>query len=122
MNKEQKLKIIESNISTLENNGLNPVFKNGGYSYSKNITNIFTLLDEYSEKYYKFEPAINKKNEVKMQNCNFENYALMDCIYYFNTIWHLETGIAVGIVISRVESGEYLKALKRFKNLIENEA
>ena len=38
---------------------------------------------------------------------------------YFDYVWHLEASLAVGTVKKQIESGKYIKVLKKFINYLE---
>ena len=121
MNNKELLKKIINDVET-KNYSIN--FNNGGlgsYHYSDEITNLFKILDDdyirniYNENIGEYN--YDSKKELD-QNTEPESYSLVDCGIYFNWIWHLESGIAVGIVKRRIEEGKYLRALKKFYELI----
>lgn len=120
MNKEEKLIIIEENIKAIENNQVEFQFINGGYSYSSNLTSLFSVLNEYSELYLNAHYSYDKKRDLE-KNIDPESYSLIDCVVYFDWVWHVEgSGLATGIIKKNLENGNYLKALKRFKTLMED--
>lgn len=119
MTKEEKIKILDDQIYNIEKGNWSSEFVGGGYSYSKEITYIFELLqiDEYRKMYEDNFELYNKK-ELE-QKKDPETYSLIECIVYFNWVWHIEgSGLVSGIVKSRIENGKYLKALKQLKKLI----
>ena len=116
MNNKELLKKI---IDDIENKNYTIEFNNGGlgsYHYSNEITNLFKILEDddirkiYDENISNY--SYDSKKELD-QKTDPESYSLVDCIIYFNWVWHLESGIAVGIVKKRIDEGKYLKVLKK---------
>lgn len=115
----EKAEILDECINAIEKQKYISEFNNGGYSYSSNLTNIFDILDdeEYRNMYNENSGKYDKKNLE--QNVDPSTYDLIECIIYFNWVWHVEgSGMASGIIKRRIEQGIYLNALKRFKELL----
>jgi hypothetical protein len=118
MNIKEELKKIIENI---EKENYSYKFESLAYSYSDEITDLFKVLDDerirkiFDDNCSKYSYDIKKELDQKKEP---ESYSLIDCVMYFNWIWHLEAGIAVGIVLKRIKEGKYLRALKRFYELV----
>lgn len=113
---------LDQIISNIENGNYSYDFINGGYHYSKEITDLFEILQ--SDKYKTiFDDNIEfysymEKKELD-QKINPEQYTLIDCIIVLNWIWHVEAGIAVGTIMKKLKDGSYLKTLKQFRKLMK---
>lgn len=117
----KKIKILNENIYAIENQKYMSEFVGGGYSYSENLTSIFDILndEEYRDIYNENMGKYDKRNLE--QNIDPDEYTMIECIVYFNWVWHVDgSGMATGLIGRRIKEGKYLKALKRFKTLIEN--
>lgn len=90
-------------------------FNNGGYSYSGNVKVTLDYLDTID--------VIDRKSAEYRENLikekDPEEFTYDDCIIYFDYLWHLEAGQAVGIVKKELENGRYSKALKRLAKIID---
>jgi len=120
MTKEEKIKILDDLIHNIETDNWSSTY-NGGVSYSKEITDIFKLLnlDEYENIYGENHMFYNEKELEK--NKDAETYSLIECIVYFNYIWHVDGScLASGLVENRIKNGKYLKVLKQLKKLLIN--
>lgn len=120
---DEKIKILDEVIDNIENNNYSSELIGYGISYSKEITRIFDLLNhkDINKIFIKSldEYSFDRKKELE-KNTDPEKYDLIDCVVYFNFIWHLEgSGISSGIVNNRIEQGKYLRALKQFKSLLK---
>lgn len=113
--------ILKQAINNIENDNYICEYRNGGYYYSKEITNIFMILNDetikkiFDDNIEKYTFDLKKKLDQEMEP---ESFSLEECIIYFNWLWHLEAGRAVGIVSKRIKEGKYLRALKRFYEVI----
>jgi len=119
MTKEEKIKILDKQIDNIEKGNWSADFDGYGYRYSKEITDIFELLqiDEY-RKMYEDNSILYNKKELE-QNKDPDTYSLIECIVYFNWVWHVEgSRLAVGLIMMRIRNGKYLKALKQLRKLI----
>lgn len=119
MNYKELLKTIIDNI---ESNNYSYDCSNGGFSYSKEITAVFKILNDdsirkiYDENIDNY--TYNDKKELD-QKRNPKSYSLVDCVIYFYWVWHLDgSGIASGIIFRRIKEGKYLEALKRLYDVI----
>lgn len=120
MNKEEKIRILNENIYAIENQKYMSEFVGGGYGYSENLTSIFDILndEEYRDIYNENMGKYDKRNLE--QNIDPDEYTMIECIVYFNWVWHVDgSGMATGLIKRRIEQGIYLKALKRFRKLLD---
>ena len=119
INNKELLKIMINNIN---NENYSYEFKNGGYVYSSEITDIFKILNNakfkkiYDDNISNFDIKAQKKLEKK----DPLTFTLEECIIYFNYLWHLEgTGLASGIILKRIEDNRYMFTLGKLYNLID---
>lgn len=113
--------LLKNNIENIENENYTIEFDALAYKYSDEITDIFKVLDDEKIRKIYDDNIQNYSYDMKKeldQKTDPDTYSLIDCIIYFNWIWHLESGIAVGIVMRRIKEGKYIKALRRLYELI----
>ena len=114
--------MLDQIISDIENGNYTMEFKNGGYSYSNEITNLFEILraDEFKKIFDENieEYTFDDKKRLDQQT-DPETYNLIDCVIVLNWIWHVENGIAVGTIAKKINNGTYLKTLKQFRKLMK---
>src|SRR5574344_1404095 len=99
MIKEEKIKILNQNIEAIENQKYMSEFVGGVYSYSENLTSIFGVLDDkdYRDIYNENIGKYDKRNLE--QNVDPDEYTLIECIVYFNWVWHADgSGMATGLI------------------------
>lgn len=117
------IEFLNNIISNIENNNYSYEYVNGGYHYSYEITDIFKVLelDEFRKMFYNNinNYSYDDKNKLEREK-NPEEYSLIDCVIVLNWIWHVESGIGTGIIVSKLKNGSYLKTIVRFKSLLEN--
>lgn len=123
MTNKEKIEILDENINAIERNEYRSEIESFSFvSYSPNITSIFKILKEkdYNELYIQNFDDYDKK--YLEQQVDPSTYSLVECIIYFNWLWYVEgSGLATGIIGGRIRDGRYLKALKRFKEILELE-
>ena len=67
---------------------------------------------------YEDNLILYNKKELE-QNKDPDTYSLIECIVYFNWVWHVEgSRLAVGLIMMRIKNGKYLKTLKQLRKLI----
>ena len=116
-NKEEKdiKKLLGTIIQNLAQDNYSYEFVNGGYSYSSEITDIFKVLnDERLKKVYD-ENISNYDSKAKkelIQKKDPLTFTFVESVIYVNWLWHLESGMATGIILKRIEDLKYLYALK----------
>lgn len=126
INGDDKINLLNELISNIENQNWSYTFESSGfYSYSEEITRVFDFLSFedinkiYEDNISKYDYESKKRLD---QKSNPSDFSLIDCIIYFNWIWHIEgSGIAGGIINSRINNGNYLLALKKTRDLIKEE-
>ena len=92
-------------------------FINGGYKYSDNVRYLPGLLSRLKNKIYYERYTSDRK---KLLSKKEKDFSFDDCMNYFDYVWHLEASLAVGTVKKQIESGKYIKVLKKFINYLEN--
>ena len=116
-NEETNIKeLLKTIIVNLAEENYSYKFVNGGYNYSKEITDIFKVINDdklhkvYEEKILNYNSKEKKELIEKKDPLKF-NY--VESIVYINWLWHLEgTGLATGIVLNHIKNMKYLYALK----------
>ena len=111
---EQEIIKLIKYAKEIENGNYTVDFINGGYKYSDNIQYLPLLLTRLQIDY---ESSIDDRK--KLLSKSVKNFSFEDCMDYFNYVWHLEAGLAVGTIKKQIESGKYIKVMKKFINYLE---
>ena len=123
MENKKYINLLLKMINDIKNNNFKIEFESGRYTYSKEITSIFEILeDDYFKNILKGSRNTHKVRGKVLNNVeNSSSLDIVECIIYLDWLWYGDgSGIATGMVYKKIKSGKYTLLLERFKECIEN--
>lgn len=110
-------------INDIKNNNFKIEFENGRYTYFREITSIFEILeDDYFKNILKASRNAHKVGGRVLNNIeDISSLDMAECIIYLDWLWHVDgSGIATGMIYKKIKSGRYALLLERLKECIGN--
>lgn len=86
-------------------------FKNGGYSYSKNVVDTIGSITEYDEFVNIYIPNLKEK----FQKGDIDNLSLEECITYFHWLWTAER-LSDGAIKTQIDRERFQNISIQLKN------
>ena len=123
MENKTYLDLLLKMINDIKNNTFKLEFENGRYTYYREITSIFEILeDDYFKNILKASRNAHKVGGRVLNNIeDISSLDMAECIIYLDWLWHVDgSGIATGMIYKKIKSGRYALLLERLKECIGN--